>query len=142
VGDPAGRGFAVSALLDWYRAGISPPRQSCSRSPPPALVQAVGARGTHEALRDGVRLRCSHGRLDDPDALAAEDVVERGGVVRSVRTRSPHTATRSGCCSRSCNRKRPADRALLVAAAFHLPCPSRDARLLTPRTLLRWHRAG
>jgi putative transposase len=35
---------------------------------------------------------------------------------------------------------RAADRALL-AAACHLPRPSRGARLVTPRTLLRWHRA-
>jgi putative transposase len=33
-----------------------------------------------------------------------------------------------------------ADRALLAAAACHLPRPLRDARLVTPRTLLRWHR--
>jgi putative transposase len=36
---------------------------------------------------------------------------------------------------------RAADRALLAAAACHLPRPSREARLVTPRTLLRWHRA-
>jgi putative transposase len=36
---------------------------------------------------------------------------------------------------------RPADRALLAAAAFHLPRRLREARLVTPRTLLRWHRA-
>jgi putative transposase len=36
---------------------------------------------------------------------------------------------------------RAADRALLAAAACHLPRPSRGARLVTPRTLLRWHRA-
>jgi putative transposase len=36
---------------------------------------------------------------------------------------------------------RPADRALLAAAACHLPCRSRGQRLVTPRTLLRWHRA-
>lgn len=36
---------------------------------------------------------------------------------------------------------RPADRALLAAAACHLPSPARAARLVTPRTLLRWHRA-
>jgi hypothetical protein len=36
---------------------------------------------------------------------------------------------------------RAADRALLAAAAWHLPRPSRGARLVTPRTLLRWHRA-
>ena len=36
---------------------------------------------------------------------------------------------------------RPADRALLAAAAWHLPRSSRGARLVTPRTLLRWHRA-
>src|SRR5918996_4570331 len=36
---------------------------------------------------------------------------------------------------------RPADRALLAAAACHLPRSSRAARLVTPRTLLRWHRA-
>ena len=35
----------------------------------------------------------------------------------------------------------PADRALLAAAAYHLPRPARVARLVTPRTLLRWHRA-
>jgi len=36
---------------------------------------------------------------------------------------------------------RAADRALLAAAACHLPRPSRGARLVTARTLLRWHRA-
>jgi putative transposase len=36
---------------------------------------------------------------------------------------------------------RPADRALLAAAACHLPRRSRSQRLVTPRTLLRWHRA-
>jgi putative transposase len=36
---------------------------------------------------------------------------------------------------------RAADRALLAAAARHLPPSSRGARLVTPRTLLRWHRA-
>jgi putative transposase len=35
----------------------------------------------------------------------------------------------------------PADRALLAAAACHLPRPARSSRLVTPRTLLRWHRA-
>ena len=36
---------------------------------------------------------------------------------------------------------RATDRALLAAAACHLPRPLRGARLVTPRTLLRWHRA-
>jgi hypothetical protein len=36
---------------------------------------------------------------------------------------------------------RPADRALLAAAACHVPRRSRSQRLVTPRTLLRWHRA-
>jgi hypothetical protein len=36
---------------------------------------------------------------------------------------------------------RAADRALLAAAACHLPRPWRGARVVTPRTLLRWHRA-
>jgi hypothetical protein len=30
---------------------------------------------------------------------------------------------------------------MLAAAACHLPRPLRGARLVTPRTLLRWHRA-
>jgi putative transposase len=34
-----------------------------------------------------------------------------------------------------------ADRALLAAAAVHLPRPQRALLLVTPRTLLRWHRA-
>ena len=38
-------------------------------------------------------------------------------------------------------RLRAADRALLAAAACHLPRSSRAARLVSPRTLLRW-RAG
>jgi putative transposase len=33
------------------------------------------------------------------------------------------------------------DRALLAAAACHLPRSSRGVLLVTPRTLLRWHRA-
>ncbi len=36
---------------------------------------------------------------------------------------------------------RPADRALLAAAAWHLPRASRGTRLVTPGTLLRWQRA-
>lgn len=36
---------------------------------------------------------------------------------------------------------RPADRALLAAAARHLPRSSRGVLLVTPRTLLRWHQA-
>jgi putative transposase len=36
---------------------------------------------------------------------------------------------------------RAVDRALLAAAACHMPRPSGGARLVTPRTLLRWHRA-
>jgi putative transposase len=35
----------------------------------------------------------------------------------------------------------PADRALLAAAACHLPRSSLGVLLVTPRTLLRWHRA-
>jgi hypothetical protein len=38
-------------------------------------------------------------------------------------------------------RLEPADRALLAAAACHLPRSSRRALLVTPGTLLRWHRA-
>src|SRR5207244_2958802 len=34
-----------------------------------------------------------------------------------------------------------ADRALLAAAAVHLPRPQRGLLLVSPRTLLRWHRA-
>jgi putative transposase len=36
---------------------------------------------------------------------------------------------------------RMADRALLAAAAVHLPRPQRGLLLVTPRTLLRWHQA-
>ena len=46
-------------------------------------VQALGTHGPHEAFCDRVRLRCSHGRLDDSDAITAEDLVE-GAVVFAV----------------------------------------------------------
>ena len=36
---------------------------------------------------------------------------------------------------------KPADRAFLAAAACHLPRPLNSLRLVTPSTLLRWHRA-
>jgi putative transposase len=36
---------------------------------------------------------------------------------------------------------KPTDRALLAAAACHLPRSSRGVLLVTPRTLLRWHQA-
>ena len=42
-------------------------------------VEAFGADSTHEALGDCVRLRRSHGRLDDLDPLASEDGVEVTG---------------------------------------------------------------
>ncbi len=44
-------------------------------------VQALGAHGSDEALRDRVRLRRSHRRLYDPDALAVEDLIERAAVL-------------------------------------------------------------
>jgi hypothetical protein len=39
-------------------------------------VQTRGAHGPNEALRDSVRVRRSHGRLHNPDASAAEHLVE------------------------------------------------------------------
>ena len=36
---------------------------------------------------------------------------------------------------------RPTERAFLAAAACHVPRSSRSLRLVTPRTLLRWHQA-
>jgi hypothetical protein len=44
-------------------------------------VQTLGAHRPHEALRDRVRLWCSHRCLDDPNALAAEDLIERAAVL-------------------------------------------------------------
>jgi hypothetical protein len=44
-------------------------------------VQALGANGSDEALRDRVRLRCSHRRLHEPNALAFEDLIERAAVL-------------------------------------------------------------
>src|SRR6266545_188131 len=41
-------------------------------------VQTLGAHGPEEAFRDRVCLRRPHGRLDDPDAFAAEDFRRRG----------------------------------------------------------------
>jgi hypothetical protein len=44
-------------------------------------VEALDARGSNEPLGDGVCLRRPPWRLDDPDASAAEDLVERAGVL-------------------------------------------------------------
>jgi hypothetical protein len=44
-------------------------------------VEALGADGADEALGDGVGLRCADWCAQDPDALAAEDLVERAGVL-------------------------------------------------------------
>src|SRR6266545_4609152 len=44
-------------------------------------VQAFGTRGSDEALGDRVRLRCTHRRLHDPDALGAEDLIEGAAVL-------------------------------------------------------------
>jgi hypothetical protein len=44
-------------------------------------VEALGSNGANEPLGDCVRLRRSHRRLDDPDALAAEDFVEGAAVL-------------------------------------------------------------
>ena len=43
-------------------------------------VQTLGTDGANEPFRDRVRLRRSHRCLDDPDAFAAEDLVEGCGV--------------------------------------------------------------
>src|SRR6058998_994857 len=44
-------------------------------------VQTFGAHASNEALRNCVRLRRPHRRLHDPDALAAEDLVEGAAVL-------------------------------------------------------------
>ncbi len=44
-------------------------------------VHALGMHGADEALGDRVRLRCSHRDLDDPGALATEDLVEGAAVL-------------------------------------------------------------
>jgi hypothetical protein len=38
-------------------------------------VEALGADGADEALGDGVGLRCADWRAQNPDSLAAEDLV-------------------------------------------------------------------
>jgi hypothetical protein len=52
-------------------------------------VHAFGAGGSDEALGDGVCLRRPHGRLDDPDAAAAEHLVE-GAAVLAVAVADQH----------------------------------------------------
>jgi hypothetical protein len=57
-------------------------------------VQALGADGPDEAFCDRVGLGCSHGRLDDSDALAAKDLVEGALYLPSrsrIRKRTPWT---------------------------------------------------
>jgi hypothetical protein len=41
-------------------------------------VETLGAYGANEALRIGIRLRCTDRRPNHPDAFAAEDLVEGG----------------------------------------------------------------
>jgi hypothetical protein len=54
-------------------------------------VKALGTDGANESFSDRVRLRCSHGCLDDPDAFAAEDFVEGAAVFAvSVADEKPH----------------------------------------------------
>ena len=45
-------------------------------------IETLSAGGAYESLGDRVRTRRSHGRLDDPDALRAEHLVEAGGELR------------------------------------------------------------
>src|SRR5439155_919776 len=59
-------------------------------------VQTLGAHHPHEALRDRVRLWCSHRCLDDPNALAAEDLIERTAVLAvPVADQEAHALVRS-----------------------------------------------
>ena len=44
-------------------------------------IEALGTDGADEPLGDCVRLRRPHRRLHDPDAFAAEDLVEGAGVL-------------------------------------------------------------
>ena len=45
-------------------------------------VEALAPEGAGKTLRDGVRLGRRHRRAEDPDVLAAEDLVERGRELR------------------------------------------------------------
>jgi hypothetical protein len=49
-----------------------------SRAKDEQLVEALRPHRAHPALRKGVCPRRSHGRLDDPDALESEHLVEAG----------------------------------------------------------------
>jgi hypothetical protein len=44
-------------------------------------VEALGTDGADEALGDGIRFGRSDWRAEDPDSLAAEDLVEGAGVL-------------------------------------------------------------
>jgi hypothetical protein len=67
-------------------------------------VEAFRADGSNEPLGDRVRLRCAHRRRDDPDAVAAEDLVEGAAVLRvasRIRNRRP-SSEKSGPRLRAC----------------------------------------
>src|SRR6266542_6761984 len=56
-------------------------------------VQALGADGADEPLRDRVRLRRPRRRLDDPDTFAAKDLVKGAAVLAvPVADQKPHAA--------------------------------------------------
>src|SRR6266540_4331839 len=46
------------------------------------MVEAIGAHGSHPALRVGVRVRRPHRRPDHPDTLGTEDLVESAAELR------------------------------------------------------------
>src|SRR5438876_1738652 len=57
-------------------------------------VETLGTHSADEALRDRVRLRRPHRRLHDPDAFAAEHLVERPLYLLSrsrIRNRTPRS---------------------------------------------------
>jgi hypothetical protein len=55
-------------------------------------VQTLGTDGANEPLSDRVRLRRAQRRLHDPDAFAAEDLVEGAAVFAvPVADEKPHT---------------------------------------------------
>jgi hypothetical protein len=60
------------------------------------VVEALLADGPHDPLRECIRPRCADRGSDDPDALAAEDLIERSrelGV--PVAKEEPNTSRRS-----------------------------------------------
>jgi hypothetical protein len=106
-------------------------------------VQTLASDRPYEPFRDPIRLRCPNRRPHDSAALRPKHRIETVRELAIVIAKDKTNGVRAlgeRPCDLACPALTTADRTFLAAASRVLPRWAWTSFIVTPATLLRWHR--